>query len=150
MINYYFGSKENLINEAIHSLITSLKDTFTIFDDPSLTPKEQIRGFLLQYLRIFRKYPFIIHLVMQENSVFYKSQIEYFEFLNAIGMKKFKNAIREASGEEDPKKLTIMVSHLIGAALLPTLIEPLYEYVTGSPFSNIETQIDILLQQYFS
>jgi len=151
LINYYFGSKENLISEAIQSLLTSLKDTFTIFDDPSLTSTEQIKGFLLQYARIFQQYPFIAHMVMQENPLIFKSQMEYFNFLNAIGMKKFKNAISEASGEKDPKRLTIMMSHLIGATLLPNLIDPIYEYVTGYPFSNnIETPVDILIQQYFS
>ena len=43
-----------------------------------------------------------------------------------------------------------MVSHLLGAIFLPTLIEPLYETVTGYPFSDIETQVEILLDRYFA
>lgn len=148
LINYHFGSKENLINEAIQVLVTSLKDTFTILDLHSLPPNERIKKFLLQYLHTLRKYPFIGQRILQENTELFNSQLEYLEFLKVIGLKKFQNAIKEVTGEEDTKKLTIMTSQLIGAALLPALVEPHYENVMGYPFPDIETQIDVLMEKY--
>lgn len=149
LINYHFGSKDQLLNEVIRIFVDSLKDSFTIFDDLSLTPKERIKAFLLQYLRAFRQYPFIGRRIIQEDPVLFNSQMEYMEFLRAIGLKKFQKAIQEISGEQNPRKLTIMTAHLMGATFSPTLVEPLYEKVTGNTFDDIETQVDILIEQYF-
>lgn len=43
-----------------------------------------------------------------------------------------------------------MVSQLLGAVFLPTLIEPLYEKVTGCTFVAIESQVEFLLDYYFA
>lgn len=150
LINYHFGSKEQLLNEVIQIFVNSLKDSFTVFDDLSLSPKEQIKAFLLQYLQAFRRYPFIGRRLIQEDPVLFNSQMEYLEFLRAIGLKKFQKVIQEISGEKNQQKLNIMTAQLIGATFLPTLVEPLYEKVTGYPFSDAETQIDILIEQYLS
>lgn len=80
----------------------------------------------------------------------FDSQIEFVQFIKSIGLKKMQYTVSQLSGESDPEELTIMVSQLLGAVFLPPLIEPLYETVTGYPFADSETQIELLLDRYFA
>jgi AcrR family transcriptional regulator len=150
LINYYFGSKDKLLNTVIQILIASFQDSFTILDDSALEPREQLKRFLIKYINTYRQYPFIGRKLVTEEPLEFESHKEFVNFLKSIGIQKMRQTIEELSGESDPKKLTIMVSHLLGAVFLPTLIEPLYETVTGYPFSNTETRIDLLLDRYFA
>lgn len=104
LINYHFGSKDQLINEVTQIFIDSLKDSFSIFDDVSLPPRKRIKAFLLQYLIAFRKYPFIERRIIQEDPVLFNNQLEYMEFLRATGFKKFQKPIQEISGEEETSR----------------------------------------------
>lgn len=149
LVNYYFGSKDKLLNAAVQVLITSFKETFHILDDAAMEPRERLKLFMIQYLNANQQYPFIVRRLVNEEKFMFDSQIEFVEFLKAIGMKNLQHTIGELSGESDPQKLTVMTSHLLGAAFLPTLMEPLYIKVTGIPFPDTETRIDILLDRYF-
>lgn len=150
LVNYHFGSKNKLLNAVIQILVTSFRESFTIFDNAALDPRERLKRFLIQYINAYHQYPFIARRLLNEEPVMFESQLEFVDFIKAIGLKKVQSTIEELSGESDPQKLTIMMSHLLGAVFLPTLIEPLYETVTGYPFSNVETQVDILLDRYFA
>lgn len=150
LVNYHFGSKNKLLNAVIQILVTSFRESFTIFDNAALDPRERLKRFLIQYINAYHQYPFIARRLLNEEPVMFESQLEFVDFIKAIGLKKVQSTIEELSGESDPQKLTIMMSHLLGAVFLPTLIEPLYETVTGYPFSNVEIQVDILLDRYFA
>lgn len=150
LINYYFGSKDKLINAAIQVLVTSLKDSFNILDNQSIPPKERLKKFLIQYLSAHEQYPFILRLLISEEPILFESQLEFVNFIKAIGLRKVYSTIEELTGEHDREKLTIMMSHIIGAAVSPILIEPLYEKVTGSSFPDKEKRIELLLNRYFS
>jgi AcrR family transcriptional regulator len=149
LVNYYFGSKDKLLNAAVQVLITSFKETFHILDNAAMEPRERLKLFMIQYLNANQQYPFIVRRLVSEETFMFDSQIEFVEFLKAIGMKNLQHTIEELSGESDPQKLTVMTSHLLGAAFLPTLMEPLYIKVTGIPFPDTEMRIDILLDRYF-
>lgn len=150
LINYHFGCKDKLLNSVIQLLIASFQDSFTILDDQTLPAKERLKRFLIKYIDAYRQYPFIGRKLVNEEPLQFDSHQEFINFLKSIGLQKLRQIIQEISGETDPQKLTIMLSHLLGAAFLPTLVEPLYETVTGYPFSDMETRIDILIEQYFS
>lgn len=150
LINYYYGSKDKLLNSVVQMFVVSMKETFSVFDDDTLQPKERLKRFLIQYLQIHKKYPFIVQTIIQNNSFSFDSQQEFIEFIRATGIKKIQRTIEELSGETDPEKLNIMTSHIMGAAFLPTFIDPLYQMVTGTNFLHIETHIDTLLDRYFA
>lgn len=150
LVNYHFGSKDKLINAAIQVLVTSFKETFAILDNSSVEPRERLKNFFIQYISSYQQYPFIIRKLINHEPFAFESQMDYVNFLKAMGLKKMQSTIEELSGEHDQRKLTIMTSHLLGALFLPILIEPLYETVTGYSFSDIETQVEILLDRYFA
>lgn len=150
LINYHFGSKDRLINAAIQVLVSSFKETFAILDNDSIEPRKRLKSFLIQYIDSYREYPFIVRKLVNQEPLLFESQIDFVNFLRAMGLKKMRYTIEEITGEKDPDKLTIMMSHLLGAVFLPILIEPMYQKVTGYSFSDRETQVEILLERYFA
>lgn len=149
LINYYFGTKDKLLNFAVQRLIASFKETFAILDDNEKEPKEKLKKFLLAYIEKCKQYPFIVKRLVSDDPFLFDSQKEFFEFIKAIGLRSLLRTVGEISGETDQEKLTIMTSHILGASFLPLLMEPLYLKITGFPFPEAETRIDILLEQYF-
>nr|WP_295971377.1 TetR/AcrR family transcriptional regulator [uncultured Bacillus sp.] len=150
LINYHFGSKDKLLNMIIHYLVSDLKHSFMVLDDDSIDPRERLKQFLIQYLNTFRQYPFIIRKLVDSEPLEFESHLEFITFLRLIGLQKVRQTIQELSGEDDPDTLTIMMSHILGAVFLPPLIEPLYETVTGDTFTDVESQVEILLNHYFA
>lgn len=150
LVNYYFGSKDKLINEVIQILATSLKDTFALLDDKTVAPKDRLKQFLIQYVTIYQQYPFIGLKILSQGTLLFESQRDFVTFIKAIGLRKMHHTIQEITGESDSEKITIMMSHLLGATFLPTLMEPLFEKVTGLPLPDMEKRIDLMLERYFS
>lgn len=149
LVNYYFGSKDHLLNEAIQVLIHSLKESFLILDNDKIQPRERLKRFLMQYVNIFDQYPFIVQKILSSEPFKFESPKKFVHFIKVIGLKKMQATIAELSGEHDPETVTIMTSQILGAVFLPPLIEPMYETVTGTPFADREEQIEILLNRYF-
>lgn len=150
LINYYYGSKDKLINAVIQKLIASLKASFQVFDDEHLSPKERLKQFLMSYSAVTEKYPFIIQVMINQEPILFDSYSEYVNFVRAVGLQKVRETIAQLSGETDHEKLNIMLTQVLAGSITPVLIEPLYEKVTGSNFPDIEKRIDILLERYFS
>lgn len=148
LINYHFGSKDKLLNDAIRMLVNSFRESFDVLEELDIEPRERLKRFFAAYVRLIKKYPFIIERFMKQDPFIFESQKEYFHFIRAICLKRLQATIRELTGEEDPRRLTIMLSHLLGAVILPILIEPLYEDVTGYPMPDLEERIDLLLERY--
>lgn len=149
LINYHFGSKDKLLNTVIHLLVSSIKHSFIILDDRTIESRERLKRFLIQYLNTFHQYPFIVRKLVDREPLQFESQFEFVNFLKSIGLQKVRQTIQELSGERDPQTLTIMMSHILGAVFLPFLIEPIYQTVTGETFTDVETQVELLLHRYF-
>lgn len=149
LVNYHFGSKDRLLNAAVRRLTDSFRGTFAVLEDEALPPRERLKRFLLQYVRLVQQYPFIVERLMADDPFLFDTRIEYASFLKTIGMKHVQRTVRDICGERDPAKLAIMVSHLLGAAFLPVLIEPLYRQVTGGALPDAGERIELLLDRYF-
>jgi AcrR family transcriptional regulator len=46
-INYYFGSKEQLINEVVKQRLEAFREAFQVLDETTLAPMARLRSFLL-------------------------------------------------------------------------------------------------------
>ena len=149
LINYYFGTKDKLLNSAVQKLISSFKETFSILDDNEKESREKLKKFLLGYIEICKQYPFIVKRLVVEDPFLFDSQKEFLEFIKAIGLRSLLRTFGDIIGGTAQEKRTIMTSHILGASFLPLLMEPLYMKITGFPFPDAETRIDILLEQYF-
>lgn len=71
MINYYFGSKEKLLSEAVGDILDLAAGIFRAPPEPSVTPKERLRGILLQICEVVLKYRrytkiYVPHILLED------------------------------------------------------------------------------------
>lgn len=71
MINYYFGSKEKLLSEAVGGILALAAGIFYAPPDPSVPPKERLRGILLEVCALMLKYRrytriYVPHLLLED------------------------------------------------------------------------------------
>ncbi|MEQ7051020.1 TetR/AcrR family transcriptional regulator [Paenibacillaceae sp. P-4] len=149
LINYYFGSKDALINEAIKILLSGFRSSFNVLDDRSIDPLQRLRLFLIQYVQVIQQYPAIISRTITAGSAMFASQQEYGQFLQAVGFDKVQRTIQEITREDNHEGLTMMMMQLFGAVFLPVLMKPLLESGTGVAVASVEAQIDLLFARYF-
>ncbi|MED1664977.1 TetR/AcrR family transcriptional regulator [Brevibacillus laterosporus] len=150
LINYYFGSKERLISEAVKVLLNSFQDTFTILDDLSLSPRDRLQSFLIHYVQVILQYPELVSRIIAMGTAPFASQQEYGEFLQTMGFQKVRAAIQEITQESDLDKLMMMITQLFGAIFLPALMKPILESGAGVRVAPIEEQVNFLFGHYFS
>ncbi|MEK4348623.1 TetR/AcrR family transcriptional regulator [Paenibacillus sp. FSL P4-0184] len=149
LVNYYFGSKENLFSESIKLILNSFQHTFAILDDFSISSRDRLRQFLLDYLQVIRQYPELLSRIILMGNTVFSSQHEYGSFLNLLGFPKIQNTLRELTDEQQPEHLMTMTMQIFGALFLPALMSPILETGASVKIAPIEEQIDLLFERYF-
>lgn len=148
-INYHFRSKEMLIYAATLKLFSPLKESFSKLDDLSIPPRERLKNFLIDYSKVLLKFPkpvkhfFVIVSTMNENKE------EFMQYHKKFEVEKLERTISEITGCNDKVKTRVMRSQLIYAAIMPSLVNMLTKSMEPE-LPDIETQIDILIEQYFN
>lgn len=74
MINYYFRSKDELLNEAVGELLNLSAEVFRAPPDPGVTPKERLRGVLRSICGVvlrYRRYTkiYIPHILLEDEII---------------------------------------------------------------------------------
>ncbi|MGG0823120.1 TetR/AcrR family transcriptional regulator [Paenibacillus turicensis] len=149
LVNYYFGSKENLFSESIKLILSSFEHTFTILDDFTISARDRLRQFLLNYLQVIRQYPELLSRIILMGQTVFSSQHEYGSFLNLLGFPKIQRTLRELTNEQQPDQLMTMTVQIFGALFLPALMSPILETGASIKIAPIEDQIDLLFERYF-
>ncbi|MEK3747571.1 TetR family transcriptional regulator [Paenibacillus sp. FSL E2-8871] len=149
LVNYYFGSKENLFSESIKLILNSFQHTFAILDDFSIPSRDRLKQFLLDYLQVIRQYPELLSRIILMGNTVFSSQHEYGSFLNLLGFPKIQNTLRELTDEQQPEHLMTMTMQIFGALFLPALMSPILETGASVKIAPIEEQIDLLFARYF-
>lgn len=149
LVNYYFGSKENLINDSVKLILNSFEHTFGILDDHSLPARVRLKRFLLDYLHVILEYPELLSRIILMGKTVFASQHEYGAFLNLLGFPKIKSVLKELTDEQQPEKLMTMTVQIFGALFLPALMSPILESGASVKIAPIEEQIDLLFDRYF-
>lgn len=149
LVNYYFGSKENLFSESIKLILNSFEHTFAILDDFSISARERLRQFLLDYIEVIRQYPELLSRIILMGKTIFSSQYEYGSFLNLLGFPKIQHTLIELTGEQKPDQLMTMTVQIFGALFLPALMSPILETGASIKIAPIEEQIDLLFARYF-
>ncbi|HEY5561718.1 MAG TPA: TetR/AcrR family transcriptional regulator [Clostridiaceae bacterium] len=152
LINYHFGSKENLINEALKILVGDLRYSFSILEDSNLSSREKLQSFLVKYFSVAIRYPDIIRNILLKGSVSSKSQIEFLQFLKTSGLGKIQDILRDLTGNSNPIELTSIMFQIIGAVAFPLLIFPVINTVAqldATLVGSLDDYISKLLDNYF-
>lgn len=151
LVNYYFGSKDKLINEALKMLLNSFQASFTVLDDADLRPIERLKKFMLQYVDFVLQYPGLLHEVLGKGSITFESQQEFNSFLKTTGFGKIIATVEEITGETDSEILDIMMLQINAAVLFPVIMMKQIKHAANVPDRDtVEKQIDILFKHYFA
>ncbi|WLV24624.1 TetR/AcrR family transcriptional regulator [Aciduricibacillus chroicocephali] len=150
LINYHFGSKDKLVNEALKRLLASLKKLFIILDDFSMPPKERLKTFMIQYANSVLQYPALFREVLGKGDLIFESQFEYKDYMRTMGVNKIKDTLKEITGEEDSDTLSMMMVQLHSAIFFPSLMACKKNAPLVWKQIPIETQIDYLFEHYFA
>lgn len=149
LVNYYFGSKDKLINEALSVFLTGFQGTFDLLDDASIPPKERLKQFLISYVLVIGQYPELVSRIFAIGGAVFTSQYQYGQFLRSTGFVKVQAVLTEITREEDPDVLMMMIMQLFGAIFLPALLKSILATGAGIEVASVEQQIDLLFARYF-
>ncbi|WP_445488805.1 TetR/AcrR family transcriptional regulator [Niallia sp. 03133] len=150
LINYYFGSKDKLINEALKVMLASFREAFFLLDDHSKPPKERLKTFLIQYTNSIKEYPELMKELLGKGTISFESQYEYANYMKTMGLNKIKATLEEITGEKNSDVLTMMMMQMIAATFLPTLMSCKKKVsIVWNPIP-IEDQIDFFFKHYLA
>lgn len=153
LVNYHFGTKDNLINEALKIVIKDIQKLFCILDEVDIEPKKRLKKFLLSYVIAAGENISIIKKAMLDSDKLFQSQMDIITFINEMGIGKIKGLIKEITKVEDEKQLNFTVFQLVGAVFFPIIALPVIE--KGGPVKHkvnedIEGYIDTLINNFFN
>ncbi len=152
LVNYYYGSKEKLLGDAVRHLISTFDVAFKVLDDENLPPKERLKQFFLLYIGSLAKYPGLARKMLDQTPQVMGSEVEYARYSKMMKLEKIQNAIGEITGEQDRQKLMTMMMQLYGALVFPIIMFSCWKEDMLPVFQqpSIEEQIDGLFARYFN
>ncbi|MDQ0194342.1 TetR/AcrR family transcriptional regulator [Paenibacillus wynnii] len=154
LVNYHYGSKENLLSDAVRVLISTFDDAFSALDDNSLPPKERLKTFFMRYIEKLKEHPGLARQMLDETPHIMASQDEYMRYCKMMRMQKITSALQEITKEQDEDMLMTMLMQLYGAIVFPVIMTS--SIPEGQKFCvpmlnlpSIDVQIDGLFEHYF-
>ena len=122
-INYYFGSKDTVINEALKTFTRTLMSSFAYLDELDVAPEERIRNFLRSYADYTLEYPDVFRNFIDQ--IFHESvaSCEYIEFMKQVGLHKLKVSVREITRTRVTEtELTMKIFQMFSSLEFPILV----------------------------
>ncbi len=121
-VNYHFGSKDLLINEALKSITQQLKGSFQYLEQEEILPEERLRNFLVNYAATLVKYPDILKNFMMQSINDFPDSGEYEEYLKTSGFLLLKKNIIEMRPESSDLAVGMKVMQMLGSMAFPVLV----------------------------
>lgn len=135
-INYHFGSKDNVINEALKCLTGKFITSFKILDNKQVTPIERIRNFLRSYSDVSIEYPDVFRNFV--NNLIYNQEIqpEYIQFIQQEGIRSIRNTLEELTGIKNDQHLYMMGLQMISSLIFPVLLSNKVENISNLDYKD--------------
>lgn len=154
LVNYHYGSKENLLGDAARMLVSTFDEAFSAIEDEGVEPRERLKMFFIRYIYKLQQYPGLARQMFDQTPKIMGSQDKYVRYRKMMKMQKIINAVREITQEPDEDKIMTMIMQLYGAVVLPAFmlhVMPKDEEDGGPQFKlpSIEEQVDELFDRYF-
>lgn len=139
-VNYHFGSKEKVLNEALEHVMVQIKKIFRCLQDDEKSPEARLGMFVEKYSNILFKYPDpvknLIHQSIHERSVINNFQ----EYLRIEGVDLIKKTIRQIRVEEEDFILSMRTAQLLSSMAFPVLLGNRAEEIFGIELQNIDNR----------
>ncbi|MDD3655009.1 MAG: TetR/AcrR family transcriptional regulator [Desulfotomaculaceae bacterium] len=132
-INYHFGSKDAVINEALRTVTSQLRNTFQFLKESNESGETRLARFINDYTDIMLRYPDIIKNVIYQQ-IHHKQldeQAEYVTFLQTEGIELIKQSIRQIRPELNESSLHLKTLHLVSSISFPILMGEQVKEIMG-------------------
>ena len=148
-INYHFGSKDNIINEALKFMNDKLIDSFKYLNDSEAPLETRLRNFLRSYADTALEYPDVFRNFISQCMNKPTITFEYIEFLKKEGLEKLKNTLQENKCTEDDDVLFMKIFQMISGLDFPILLGSQMKSFSNFDYKDKETRykyIELLLE----
>ncbi len=153
-VNYHFGSKSKVIDEAMKVFTNKLMKSFDTLEDKDLPPRDRLENFLSSYAENALEHPDVfknfVSSVINNND---ENSCEYIHFLKDKGLDKVRSTLKEAGVKDGKELLTMKMLQMIGALELPILLGTHMSHLAGINYQCSEMRgqyIDLILRALFS
>lgn len=122
-IRYYFGSKDELIGEAIDYLMNNFENIVHYLEDKDATPEDRLFAFMQNYFRLANIHPALYRSISFSGSD--SQQNTYFIYTNLLHDRCWEPILRtisELTGIRDSKLLRIKGLQLFAALEYPLIL----------------------------
>lgn len=154
LVNYHFGSKEKLINQAVRSLVLTFDDVFKVLEDDLMPPKERLKQFFYRYVQHLQQYPGLVRQMIDQSRVIFESQHEFSHYCKVMKTQKLMSTLSEITHEDDDDELRAMLMQLYGAIFFPVIMKSFLlngeeDMAPAIHIPSLEVQIEKLFEHYF-
>jgi AcrR family transcriptional regulator len=152
-VNYYFGSKDSVINEALKYLTSKLMYAFKHLDNKKLAPKDRLRNFLRSYSDISLEYPDVFKNLINHSIYNCDLPPEYSRFIQQEGFKKLKDTLRELGNTECDIYLLMKIFQMFSGLAFPTILGDHVKKFSGIDYKDEKTRyeyVELLLKSLLS
>mgnify|MGYP000921926169 CR=1 FL=1 len=151
-VNYHFGSKDAVINEALKTLTYQLKTTYSYLQDTNDDIMVRLEKFIRGYTEILLQYPDIMKNMINHaiHNKPFAEQADYMHFLKTEGVELVKTALAQIHPGKDDDFLYLKTLHLVSALSFPILMGQHTKEILGIDLDDAalrQRHIDMLLEE---
>lgn len=149
-LNYHFGTKDNLIRQAMDVFIQTLGGTYALLAREDLPPEERLLSFLKKFAEVSIRYPGVPKSLIgqmmwaeESNPLLIASQRK--------GIEAFTNSLMQVTRIQDKQELSHLALQIMSAILYPILIHKQLPDLYGFDYGNAaerDAYIERLFHQY--
>lgn len=139
-VNYHFGSKTNVVNEAIQVLNEKRMRCFEVLEQKDMPPIERLRRFLLNYMESALEYPDVFRNFIYSAINNCLSSGDNIVLLKKENFDTIKSTMNEGGLYIDNEVLMMKLVQIIGCMQLPILLGGHMEQMSGMDFDKIEVR----------
>lgn len=149
-LNYHFGTKENLIRQAMEFFIRTLGGAYVLLEQANRSPSERLLAFLKKFAEISVLYPGVTKSLV--------SQMMFAEEANPAlaesqkrGITAFTDSLKQVTGIQGEPELQQLGLQLMAAVIYPVLLHKQLQDLYGIDYARQEEReayIERLFRQY--
>ncbi len=152
-VNYHYGSKDAVINEALKTVTVQLINAFQCLKNEELEPVKRLECFIKEYSEVLFRYPDIIKIIIDQSIHNYPTRVEagYQEYLKEEGAELIRSTFEQIKPGETNTVSNMRALQLLSCMAFPILMGDKVTDIIAIDLGEIESRqlyTNLLLQCY--